>query len=137
MENKPISDISYNQFLNEDKIMGCKCKACGALYLPPRPICIKCHAADMEWYEMKGKGKLAAFTSITIGPPWMIEEGFDRNNPYCVGVIELDEGVRIDARIEGVDVKNPENIKVGTTLSAKFLHRGEGDSMKTFLIFEA
>ena len=86
---------------------------------------------------MKGNGKLAAFTSITIGPPFMIEEGFDRKNPYCVGVVELDEGVRIDARIEGVDAKNPESIKVGIPLSVKYLHRGEGEKMKTFLAFEA
>ena len=91
----------------------------------------------MEWAEMKGTGKLAAFTTITIGPPFMIEEGFDRKNPYCVGVVELDEGVRIDARIEGVDVKNPENIRIGTSLAAKFLHRGEGEEMKTYLVFEA
>jgi uncharacterized OB-fold protein len=136
MVNRSFSDISYNLFLNEDKLMGNRCTNCHALYLPPRPICVKCNSSDMEWAEMKSTGKLAAFTIIAIGPPFMIEEGFDRKNPYCVGVVELDEGVKIDARIEGVDVKNPENIKIGTPLSAKFLHRGEGEKMKTFLVFE-
>ena len=137
MENKSFSDISYKKFLNEDKLMGNKCKSCESLYLPPRPICIKCNSTDLEWVEMKGKGKLVAFTAISIGPPFMIEEGFDRKNPYCVGVVELDEKVRIDARIEGVDVKNPENIKVGTPLTVNYLHRGEGENMKTFLAFKA
>ncbi len=136
MVNRSFSDISYNQFLNEEKLMGNRCTDCNALYLPPRPLCVKCNSSNMEWTEMKGTGKLAAFTIIAIGPPFMIEEGFDRKNPYCVGVVELDEGVKIDARIEGVDVKNPENIKIGTPLSAKFLHRGEGEKMKTFLVFE-
>jgi len=137
MENRAFSDVSYKQFLNEDKLMGCKCKGCGALYLPPRPICIECYSSEMEWVEMKGKGKLAAFTAIYVGPPSMVAEGFNRKNPYCVGVVEFEEGVKIDARIEGLDTKNPETIKVGMPLTAKFLHRTEGENMKTFLAFEA
>ena len=35
MEEKPFSDISYGQFLNEEKIMGSRCKECDALFLPP------------------------------------------------------------------------------------------------------
>jgi len=91
----------------------------------------------MEWVEMKGKGKLVAFTAVSVGPPYMVAEGFNRKNPYCVGVVELEEGVKIDARIEGVDTKDPETIKWGMPLTVKFLHRTEEEKMKTFLAFEA
>jgi len=90
----------------------------------------------MEWIEMEGKGKLNAFTCIAIGPSFMIEEGYNRKNPYCSGVVELEEGPRVDARIEGVDTNKPEDIKVGMPLKVKFLHRGEGDDLKTYLAFE-
>jgi len=90
----------------------------------------------MQWIEMKGKGKLAAFTCISIGPSFMIEEGYNRKNPYCVGVIELDEGPRVDARIENVEASKPDDIKVGTPMTVKFLHRGEGVDKKTYLAFE-
>ena len=103
MEERPFSDISYEQFLREERLMGSRCKKCEALYVPPRPICIKCHGSEMEWVEMGGKGKLSAFTCIAIGPPFMIAEGYNRNNPYCSGVVELEEGVRVDARIEEVN----------------------------------
>lgn len=136
MQERPFSDISYRQFLNEEKLMGSKCKKCGALFLPPRSICIKCHSTGMEWVEMKGKGKLFAFTSIAIGPPFMIEEGYDRKRPYVSGVVELEEGVRIDARIEEVDGTKPETIKIGMPLTAKFLHRGEGENLRTYLGFK-
>ena len=85
---------------------------------------------------MKGTGKLAAFTCISIGPSFMTAEGFNRKNPYCVGVVELDEGSRVDARIEGVDTTNPETIKVGMPMTVKFLHRGESPDEKTYLAFE-
>jgi len=136
MEERSFSDASYEQFLNEEKIMGSRCKKCQALYLPPRPICIKCFGDEMEWVEMKGKGKLVAFTCIGIGPAFMMDEGFDRKNPYCSGVVELDEKVRIDARIEGFDNNNPETIKVGTPVTVEFLHRGEGEDMRTFPAFK-
>ncbi len=136
MEERPFTDKSYQQFLNEEKVMGCRCRKCQALYLPPRPICTRCHGNEMEWVEMTGKGKLAAFTCIGIGPAFMAEEGFDRNNPYCTGVIQLEEGVRIDARIEGFDNTSPETIRVGTPVTVEFLHRGEAENMHTFPAFK-
>lgn len=135
MEEKHFSDISYEQFLNEEKLMGSRCKQCGASYVPPRPICIKCYASEMEWVQTKGKGKLAAFTCIAVGPPFMMEEGYDRTRPYVSGVVELEEGPRVVARIEGVDGSKPETIKIGTPLRVEFLHRGEGEDSATFLAF--
>jgi hypothetical protein len=89
----------------------------------------------MEWVEVKGKGKLAAFTCIAIGPPFMIKEGYDRKHPYVSGVVELEEGVKVVARIEGVDGSKPETIKIGTLLQVEFLHRGEAENSTTFLAF--
>jgi len=135
MEGRLSNDISYEQFLNEDKLVGSRCRKCGALFLPPRAICTKCHGSEMEWVEIKGKGRLAAFTCIAIGPPFMIKEGYDRKHPYVCGVVDLEEGVRVVARIEGVDGSRPETIRIDTPLRAEFLHRGEGEGAMTFLAF--
>jgi uncharacterized OB-fold protein len=135
MEGRPFNDISYERFLSEEKLMGSRCQKCGVLSVPPRSICIKCYGSEMEWVEMKGKGKLVAFTCIAIGPPIMIKEGYDRKHPYVSGVVELEEGVKVVARIEGVDGSKPETIKIGTPLQIGFLHRGEGENPITFLAF--
>lgn len=136
MSEKPFNDTAYEQFLNELKIMGSKCKNCGASALPPRPICISCFGKEMEWVEFKGNGKLAAFTSIAVAPPYMAKEGFNRNNPYIVGVVELEEGVKTVARIVGIDAKKPEQIKVGTSLKAEFIEKGKGPEKQTILAFK-
>ncbi|MBM4307788.1 MAG: Zn-ribbon domain-containing OB-fold protein [Deltaproteobacteria bacterium] len=136
MEERPFNDTSYEQFLNERKIMGSKCKKCEALALPPRPICVACFSNEIEWVQFKGIGKLAAFTSIVVAPPYMVKEGFGRNNPYVVGVVELEEGVKTVARIIGVDAKKLDQIKVGTPLKVEFLEKGEGPDRKTFLAFQ-
>jgi len=136
MERRPFNDISYERFLSEEKLMGSRCQKCGVLFVPPRAICIKCSGTEMEWIEMKGKGKLAAFTCIAIGPPFMTKEGYDRKHPYVSGVVQLEEGVRVVARIEGVDGSKPESIKIGIPLQVEFLHRGEANGSKTFLAFK-
>jgi len=135
MEEREFSDISYRRFLDEERLMGSKCKGCDSLYLPPRPICIECHSSDMAWVEMGGKGKLRGFTSISIGPPFMVKQGYNRKNPYCVGVVELDEGVKIVARILDVDARKPETIKVGTPVVCVYLHYGKGENARTYLGF--
>ncbi len=136
MEARPINDVSYETYLKEEKLMGSKCRSCSALFLPPRPICTECHKPEMDWEEVEGKGKLVTFTCITVAPPSMKAEGFDRNNPYCLGVVELDRGVRVVARIRGVYARNPETIRIGTPLCAKILHRGEGEQARAVLAFE-
>jgi len=135
MEVTPFNDISYERFLSEEKLMGSRCRDCSTLFIPPRPVCIECYSSEMDWVEMKGKGKLAAFTCIAIGPPFMAKEGYDRKHPYVSGVVELEEGVKVVARIDGVDGSKPETIKIGTPLKVEFLRRGEGKNLTTFLAF--
>jgi uncharacterized OB-fold protein len=135
MENGRFNDITYQQFLNQGRLMGCRCKACGARHLPPRPICMKCYRSDMEWGEREAKGKLAAFTCTSMVPPSMTAEGYDRDHPYCSGVVDLDDGGRVVARIEGVDAGQPETIAVGIPVTMTIVHRAQGRTQETVLAF--
>jgi len=128
---------AYAKFLSEKKLKGSKCKKCGHLSVPPKPICPKCQGNEMELVEMKGKGKLAAYTVITVGAPLMLEEGFDREHPYCSGVVELEEGVKVTARILGMDTTKPDQIKIGTPVTAEYVEAMHGGEKKTFLAFRA
>lgn len=124
-ESRPFTAASFNQFLSERKLVGSRCVNCGALYLPPRAICPRCHGDRMEWVDLSGGGKLTAFTAVYIAPTYMTQQGYGRDNPYVTGVVELDEGVRISARILGVDARKAEAIRVGTPVEAEFIETGE------------
>jgi len=134
---RPFTAASFNQYLAEHKLMGACCPACHATYLPPRAICLQCHGEALEWVELSGRGKLAAFASIYVGPSAMVAEGYDRNNPYVSGIVETEEGAKISARILGVDAKQPDVAWIGTPLVVTFVDRGEGDSKSTVLAFSA
>jgi len=135
MSERPFTDLSYREYLSEEKLMGSRCINCGAIFVPPRPICIHCFGSDMAWEPMSGKGRLAAFTCISVGPPAMVAEGYTRDRPYCSGVVELKESVRVDARIEGVDTTRPETIRVGMPMTADFIHKDADGEVKTVLAF--
>jgi uncharacterized OB-fold protein len=135
MSEFDFTSTAYYNRLGEGKLIGSRCAKCGEVYLPPRPYCPACAGSEMEEYEFSGKGKLAAYTVIYIAPTAMIEAGFNRKNPYCAGVVELEEGPRISAQILGVDVEHPESIRIGTPLNVSFVKRGEGEASKTYLGF--
>ena len=135
MTDRPFSDISYQQYLSEGKLMGCKCQQCDSLYVPPRPICPQCHSSGMSWVQMKGAGTLATFTCISVPPPSLEAQGFGRGNPYCVGVVNLEEGPSVVARIVDVDTHNPENIKVGGSMEAVYLVHDSNEPPDTLLAF--
>jgi len=137
MSKDLYSAAGFYEFVDEKKLMGTKCKSCGELFLPPRPMCSACHSEEMEWVEMGGKGKLEAFTVTLYGPTRMVEAGFGPKNPYCVGIVRLDEGPAISAQILGLDLSKPEEIKVGTPMQLTFVNRTEGEKEVTFIGFEA
>lgn len=71
-----------------------KCKACGDLQFPPRPQCPGCHSDEMEWQAVAGTGILYASTRIhAAGGP------FACMSPYSVGLVDLDEGIRVLTRL--------------------------------------
>lgn len=119
--DKDFTIESYLEYIRNKKLMGSKCKDCGETYVPVRKLCTKCNTANMEWVEMSGKGKVAAFTSITVGTPFFVEKGYGRNKPYCFSVIKLDEGPMVSGQLVGVDESKPESISVDMPVKVKFL----------------
>jgi uncharacterized OB-fold protein len=122
--------------LTEGEFIGSKCLDCGAVSVPPRHICSKCHSVNSEIITLSGKGTLAAYTVISVPPVMMANAGHDGKNPYCVGIVALEEGARISAQILEVDMNTPETIKIGTPLTMTPIIRGEGEAQQTFLAFK-
>lgn len=113
-ESKDFNAASYFAYLqDEKKLMGIQCRSCGHLSATPRPMCPSCHSQDVEWRQFSGKAHLSTFTCISVVPVAMGNRGYGRDNPYCTGIVTLEEGPRVSARILGVDGNNPQSIKTG------------------------
>ncbi|MBE0687002.1 MAG: Zn-ribbon domain-containing OB-fold protein [Anaerolineaceae bacterium] len=124
---------SYFDEIKKKKILGTQCKECGRIHLPPRVICDNCKSQDLHIIELAGDGKLQAYSVVYVPTSKMVAAGFGRENPNCVGIVKLSEGPMVSAEIYGFDLTQPEKIKIGTSVKAKFIERGES----VILAFEA
>ncbi len=124
METYPFNFSGYISALQEQKLLATRCADCGETFLPPREMCPKCYTTHMEWVPLSGQGELAGYTTINVGLPVLAALGYNRERPYCCGVIQLAEGPRICARLVGIDENCPEPVSVGMPLEAVFLSLG-------------
>lgn len=105
------------------KLLIQRCTACQTLRHPPAPVCIECHSFDWDSIEASGKAQLYSFVVMHYPevPP------FDYPNP--IGLIELDEGVRIVAGVVGVA---PSELVVGQRLQVEFQRFDEQQTLPQF-----
>lgn len=126
-DEKEFTAAAFYRFLDDRQLVGTRCQNCEQLYLPPRAVCPNCHSSRMSWYQFSGQGELAAFTAVYIGPARMNAAGYSRERPYLTGIVRLEEGPMISARLIGLPAEKPEQIKVGTPLQVAFIHEGPAD----------
>lgn len=112
----------YLQQLAEGRLAAARCRACRALLLPPRSLCPRCYAAEMEWALLSGRGQLLGFTTILVGQPFMAAAGYDRQHPYCSAVVGLEEGPAISALLIDEHGAPPAHARVGQPVQAVFDH---------------
>jgi uncharacterized OB-fold protein len=72
-----------------------RCGACGRHVFYPRALCPHCGADSPEWVVAAGRGSVYSFTIVH-----RTSEEFRSEVPFTVGLVELDEGVRMMARLD-------------------------------------
>lgn len=89
-----------------------KCKSCGITFFPPRLICPQCKARELEPTKLAEKGKVFSYTIIRVPPHQFADQA-----PYVVGIVELDDGVKLTAQIVDCDF---EDLKIGQRVKIEF-----------------
>lgn len=83
--------------LRHRRLLAQRCRRCGEVFFPPRPVCPECLAQALEPAELSGRGRLASWTGIRRGGPHF-------EAPWVLGLVDLEEGVgRIAAAIVDPD----------------------------------
>jgi uncharacterized OB-fold protein len=99
MEQKLIFK-DYHEALKQNKLLGLKCRACGAITVPPKMACRQCASPDMAVIELKGSGKIITFTTVFVAA-----EGREAEVPYVVVMVELDDGPWLMGNLDGIEPK--------------------------------
>lgn len=78
-------------------LIGTKCTSCNSVFFPPRTLCPNCRRrGETEDFRFSGNGEIISYTIIRTPP-----EGFEKDAPYGVAIIRLDEGANITSQIVG------------------------------------
>ena len=89
-----------------------RCAPCNLTLFPPRLICPECHNRDLEKTRLAERGKLLTYTIIRVPPSQFRDQA-----PYAVGIVELEDGVRLTGQIVDCGF---EDIKIGMPVKTEF-----------------
>ena len=70
------------------------CDRCKCLAVRPLSRCRRCEASTVLSTNLSGRGTLTSFTTIRVPPTIFLGQ-----EPYDIAVIDLDEGLRVTARL--------------------------------------
>jgi uncharacterized OB-fold protein len=100
------------------------CTSCGTLRHPPLPACAVCGSLEWDVVESSGKGTLYSY--VVVHYPQVPSFEY----PLPIGLVELEEGTRVVANLDGVE---RDEIEIGMALEAQFVDFDEDLSLPVFV----
>lgn len=101
------------------RLLGSRCSRCGSEYYPLVYICRRCGSESLVDVEMPTTGQVVTYTVLRE-----VMAGFEGQQPIILGIIRLDNGVKILGQI--VDTP-PEALKIGSRVKTVFRKIREED----------
>ena len=98
----PIPDALTQPYWDaaaEGRLLVQRCAACGEYQWYARAHCVACAAGEPAWVEAAGTGRLHTYSVLQKTP----NPEFAADLPYVLGIVELDEGVRVSTNVVDVD----------------------------------
>ncbi|QGQ45563.1 Zn-ribbon domain-containing OB-fold protein [Metabacillus sediminilitoris] len=80
------------------------CEGCMKDFISPQYMCPHCYSEELVETKVSGRGRIYSYTTIYAAPERLAAEA-----PYHVILVDLDEGLRVTARlVEGEPCINQE-----------------------------
>lgn len=101
------ADAPWYEAARQGRLLIQRSKGTGVHVWYPRRLAPGTLEDDLEWVEASGYGTLYSFSVVHRTP----NAEFADDVPYVLGLVDLDEGVRLTTRIVDAD---PEALTIGT-----------------------
>jgi uncharacterized protein len=87
------------------QLIGGRCRSCGAITFPTQRSCPRCGQVEMERHLLPRRGSLVSWTTQEFLPkePYAGDETAETFKPYGVGLVQLGDEVRVEARLTESD----------------------------------
>ena len=101
MASVPVADGIFTWPADEPQLIGGRCASCGAVVFPRKPSCPRCGTPDMAEHLLPRTGTLVSWTTQEFLPkePYASGETDETFKPFGVGLVQLGDEVRVEARL--------------------------------------
>ena len=130
---QPIADI-FTWPSDEPHLIGSRCADCSATTFPAQSHCPRCGHTNMEELPLPRRGTLVAWTTQGFAPvyPYAGDPTGESFTPYGIGLVQLDDVVRVEAKLTESD---PAKLEFGMEVElaiVPFYVDDEGNEIMTF-----
>ena len=90
---------------DEPQLIGGRCSGCAAVAFPLPSSCARCGSTEVERHLLPRRGTLFTWTTQDFLPkePYASGETAETFRPYGVGLVQLGDEVRVEARLTESD----------------------------------
>ena len=114
----------FREVMENQRLMGTKCKGCGKVWCPPRLFCSDCYG-DTEWVEVSPQGEVTAAVDVYYVPAnYSLHNYLDL--PYVLALIKLDGADTCLYNVVFAPNLGVNQIKRGTRVRAVIREKREG-----------
>ena len=115
---KPLPAITdenreFWEACREEKLRMQQCVDCGHIRYPISHVCPKCLSYETKWTDLSGRGEVFSYVVFYQ----LYNKAFEKDIPYNVALVQLEEGPRMYGNIVGVD---NDSVKVGDPVEVVF-----------------
>lgn len=104
----------YHDALQAGSFQIQRCGACARHVFYPRVICSHCGSPNLAWVTPSGNGSVYSTT--------VVRRKADAGGDYNIALIDLEEGVRLMSRVEGL---KPDLVTIGMAVKAGIITENE------------
>ena len=97
----------YHDQLAQGRFQIQRCQACAQAVFYPRMICPHCGSNRLDWITPSGLGTVYSTT--------VVRRKAEHGGDYNVALVDLEEGVRMMSRVEGIE---PAAVAIGMAVQA-------------------
>jgi hypothetical protein len=128
----PVASAESQPFwegCRQHKLLVQRCEQCHGYWFPPATLCPHCLSPKWAWTEASGGGKVYTFVVFQRA----YHPGFKGEIPYCVALIQLDEGPRMLSNVVG----DPKDVQCDARVQVLFDDVTEQVSLPKFQLSHA
>jgi uncharacterized OB-fold protein len=112
----------------QGRLVAQRCRGCGRLHHPPRPVCPACHSLEHEAVDLAGTGRVYSYA--VLHHPQNPQFSY----PLVAVLVDLDEGLRVVSNLVGVE---PADVRIGMPVRVAFAPTADDRAVPVFEAAEA